>query len=202
SRGAGGEARRRPTELRRAKVRHDSFIFRALVFLCLAVVHGEDGRWGVVGGLWFAWAGEGGGAVACSNGRDFSLSLPRDLVCENGERATGREWGCCGCESVWERVQELESHGALEGAGNWMRKWKEIVEKYHFVTVAGSQKLGIYETDFGLRVPKKSELVHTDVLGAISLSDKRDGARDGVEFSLALPRTLIISMPSWKKIRK
>ena len=85
------------------------------------------------------------------------------------------------------RVRELETNGALKGADNWMREWKEIVDKYNFVTSAGSHKLGIYETDFGVGGPIKTELVHTDVSGTISLSDNRDD-KHGVEVSLALSR--------------
>ncbi|PON88628.1 Transferase [Trema orientale] len=119
----------------------------------------------------------------------FGNCLAFCIVSVNRNELLGGNGIVAAVKAFGKRVEELESHGALEGAENWMREWKEILEKYHFATVAGSHKLGIYETDFGLGMPKKSELVHTDVSGAISLSDKRDGANDGVEFSLALSRT-------------
>ncbi|KAG4911835.1 hypothetical protein JHK82_052428 [Glycine max] len=48
------------------------------------------------------------------------------------------------------------------------------------VTIAGSPKIGAYETDFGWGKPKKSEILHIENSGSISLSDSRD-QEGGVE---------------------
>jgi hypothetical protein len=54
--------------------------------------------------------------------------------------------------------------------------------------VSGSPKLDVYETDFGWGKPKKSDVVHHDSSGTISLSDCRDGG-SGIEIGLALERS-------------
>lgn len=89
-------------------------------------------------------------------------------------------------KAIGNKVRELES-GALEGAEKWLLDWKEISELGHLVTVAGSPRLGVYETDFGWGRPKKSEVVQIDVSGAISLAEcgDEDGA---IEVGLALSR--------------
>ncbi|KAF5481182.1 hypothetical protein F2P56_001854 [Juglans regia] len=88
---------------------------------------------------------------------------------------------------IGDRVSELES-GALRGAERWLLDWKEISELGRLVTVAGSPRLGIYDTDFGWGRPKKSEVVQIDVSGAISLAECRD--EDGaIEVGLSLSRT-------------
>jgi hypothetical protein len=57
----------------------------------------------------------------------------------------------------------------------------------NIVTVAGSPRFGVYETDFGWGRPKKSEVVHIDDTGVISLAECRD--EDGaIEVGLALSR--------------
>ncbi|MED6162818.1 hypothetical protein PIB30_074075 [Stylosanthes scabra] len=47
-------------------------------------------------------------------------------------------------------------------------------ECYSRIVVAGSPKLGVYETDFGWGKPKKSAAVHVESAGAFSLSDCRN----------------------------
>ena len=112
------------------------------------------------------------------------VSLKRsELVGENGIFET--------VKAIGKKVGELES-GALEGAEKWLLDWKEISELGHLVTVAGSPKLGVYETDFGWGRPKKSEVVQIDVSGAISLAECRveDGA---IEVGLALSRKYMVN---------
>lgn len=55
------------------------------------------------------------------------------------------------------------------------------------VTIAGSPKIGAYETDFGWGKPKKCEILHIEYSRTISLSDSRD-EEGGVEVGLALGR--------------
>ncbi|XP_060672796.1 coumaroyl-CoA:anthocyanidin 3-O-glucoside-6''-O-coumaroyltransferase 1 [Ziziphus jujuba] len=89
-------------------------------------------------------------------------------------------------KAIGNKVGELES-GGLKGAEKWMLDWKTVAELGDYITVAGSQRLGIYETDFGWGRPKKTELVQIDVSGAISLAENRED-KDGVEVGLALSR--------------
>lgn len=90
-------------------------------------------------------------------------------------------------KAIGKRVRELESSGAVKGAEKWMLDWKQVSELWDNVTVAGSPRLGVYETHFGWGKPRKSELVHIDVSGAISLTENRED-QDGIEVGLALSK--------------
>lgn len=65
----------------------------------------------------------------------------------------------------------------------------------HMVIIAGSQKLDVYETEFGWGKPKMSEVVHVDNSGSISLSDCRD-KEGGIEVGLALGRIQMMKFNS------
>ncbi|XP_062113225.1 coumaroyl-CoA:anthocyanidin 3-O-glucoside-6''-O-coumaroyltransferase 1-like [Humulus lupulus] len=117
----------------------------------------------------------------------FGNCLAFCFLSVNRNELLGEKGIVAAAKGIGKRVKQLECNGALEGAENWMQEWKEIVDKYKFFTVAGSPKLGIYDTDFGLGRPKKTELLHTDVSGAISLSDSREN-EFGVEVSLAISK--------------
>ncbi|XWS68566.1 hypothetical protein CRYUN_Cryun04dG0101300 [Craigia yunnanensis] len=99
-----------------------------------------------------------------------------ELLGENGVLAATK--------AIGNRVWEMEN-GALRGAEKWITNWKEISETGHLVTVSGSPKLPVYETDFGWGKPNKTEVVHIDVSGAISLGGCRD-EEGGIEIGLAL----------------
>ncbi|KAE8075832.1 hypothetical protein FH972_014519 [Carpinus fangiana] len=90
-------------------------------------------------------------------------------------------------KAIGNKVRQLETE-ALRGAETWASGWKEMSEMGStIVSVAGSPRLGVYDTDFGWGRPKKSEVVHIDVTGAISLAECRD--EDGaIEVGLALSR--------------
>ncbi|KAL5581892.1 hypothetical protein UlMin_014334 [Ulmus minor] len=87
---------------------------------------------------------------------------------------------------IAKKVKDIES-GALKGAEKWMAEWNKVMESNDYVTIAGSTRLGVYKTDFGWGKLKKTESVHADVSGAISLCDSRDDEH-GVEVGLALNR--------------
>lgn len=101
-----------------------------------------------------------------------------ELVGENGVVVAAK--------AIGNRVKELEN-GVLRGADKWMSNWNELSQMGNLVTVSGSPKLRVYETDFGWGRPRKSELVHIDESGAISLNECRD-EEGGVEVGLALPK--------------
>ncbi|KAE9595268.1 hypothetical protein Lal_00018838 [Lupinus albus] len=114
---------------------------------------------------------------------------------------------CLGCgNAVVKRSKLVGENGILEAAiaiGNEVRNLhcepfkgvERLMSNFtefatlgkHMVIIAGSQKLDVYDTDFGIGKPKISEVVHVDNAGSISLSDSRD--RDGgIEVGLALER--------------
>ncbi|CAI0416393.1 unnamed protein product [Linum tenue] len=76
--------------------------------------------------------------------------------------------------------------GALEEAEKWVTGFGEAFKSGKVVTVAGSPRLRVYETDFGWGRPRKSEPVHIDSSGAVYFSDARDEERGGLEFGLVL----------------
>ncbi|KAJ7953909.1 Malonyl-coenzyme:anthocyanin 5-O-glucoside-6'''-O-malonyltransferase [Quillaja saponaria] len=87
-------------------------------------------------------------------------------------------------KAIGNRVRELER----EGAERWMLEWKEVIEKgHHLVSVAGSPKLGAYETDFGWGRPKKNEMVQIDTALVMYINETRD-EKGGIEIGLALER--------------
>ncbi|GAV85812.1 Transferase domain-containing protein [Cephalotus follicularis] len=88
-------------------------------------------------------------------------------------------------KAIGNKVRELES-GALRGADKWLSGWKEIFESGHVVTVAGSPRLRVYETDFGWGKPIKSEVANIDVARGFYLSDSRD--EGGIEFGVAISK--------------
>lgn len=88
-------------------------------------------------------------------------------------------------KAIGQRVRDFEN-GALRGAENWMNDWKEKSEGV--VTVAGSPKLGVYETDFGWGRPRKSEVAQIDASSCIYIGDSRD-EEGGVEIGVALTKS-------------
>ncbi|KAJ7971838.1 Anthocyanin 5-aromatic acyltransferase [Quillaja saponaria] len=108
------------------------------------------------------------------------VSLKRkELVGENGIVEVAK--------AIGKKVRELESE-ALRGADRWVLDFTEKMESGKLISLAGSPKLGVYETDFGWGKPKKSEAVHIDTTGSIALSDCKDG-ESGIEVNLVLDRT-------------
>ncbi|KAI4353848.1 hypothetical protein L6164_002771 [Bauhinia variegata] len=90
-------------------------------------------------------------------------------------------------KAIGSKVRELEG-GVLKSAEKWMMTSEEIKELgQQVMIVAASPKFGVYKTDFGFGKLKKTELVHVDRPGNISLSESRD-EEGGVEVGLALPK--------------
>ncbi|EXB94475.1 Malonyl-coenzyme A:anthocyanin 3-O-glucoside-6''-O-malonyltransferase [Morus notabilis] len=103
----------------------------------------------------------------------------KELVGENGfvaaAKAIGKEVG----EMNREALKELE---------NWIMRFKKIKELgLQHVTVVGSPKFGIYETDFGLGRPVKTEPIHFNDSNTIALYESCND-KGGVGVSLALSR--------------
>ncbi|CAM8958822.1 unnamed protein product [Rhodiola kirilowii] len=90
-------------------------------------------------------------------------------------------------EAIGRRVQELEN-GVLVGAEKWLSKWEEVSKTGDLLTVAGSPRLNVYETDFGWGRPVMVELAQIDTSGAMYLAEARN-EKGGVEVGLARSRT-------------
>lgn len=79
--------------------------------------------------------------------------------------------------------------GVLDGAGGWFHKILSLVPERP-MSVGGSPRYGVYETDFGLGRPAKVELVSIDKTpGTVSLAEGRDADAHaaGVEIGVVLP---------------
>lgn len=76
--------------------------------------------------------------------------------------------------------------GVLDGADGWFHKILSVVPRRP-MSVGGSPRYGVYETDFGLGRPAKVELVSIDKTpGTVSLAEGRD-APAGIEIGVVLP---------------
>ncbi|KAK1567009.1 hypothetical protein Q3G72_007188 [Acer saccharum] len=71
------------------------------------------------------------------------------------------------------KLSEL-GKGAFVGAENWVSELEKIVRNGRLVTVAGSPKLRVYDTDFGWGRPIKSEVVHIGAYGSFSFHESRE----------------------------
>ncbi|CAN6239015.1 unnamed protein product [Urochloa humidicola] len=77
--------------------------------------------------------------------------------------------------------------GVLAGAGGWFHKILSLVPERP-MSVGGSPRYGVYETDFGLGRPSKVELVSIDKTpGTVSLAEGRDAQAAGIEIGVVLP---------------
>ncbi|CAK9315904.1 unnamed protein product [Citrullus colocynthis] len=90
-------------------------------------------------------------------------------------------------EAIGNKVKELEKE-PLKMVEKWFLEWKRCDETKRLVTVAGSPKLKVYDTNFGWGRPCKSEVLHVDNSKGISLQESRD-EEGGIEVSLGLAKT-------------
>ncbi|CAL0322671.1 unnamed protein product [Lupinus luteus] len=89
--------------------------------------------------------------------------------------------------AIEREVRDLKSD-VMKKFDTLMSDYKELgkQEKSKLV-IAGSPKLNVYDTDFGWGGPKKSESLHIESSGSISLSDCKEKI-SGIEVGLALER--------------
>lgn len=131
----------------------------------------------------------------CRDSGEFSLPktyfgncLASYIVAVKRDELIGKNGIVVASIGIEKKIRDFKSD-ALLGAETLMSDYREISKPGKSVTVvAGSPKLAVYETDFGWGKPKKSDAVHLDSSGSISLSDCRDGG-GGIEVGLALERS-------------
>ncbi|CAJ1834343.1 unnamed protein product [Sphenostylis stenocarpa] len=130
----------------------------------------------------------------CRNRLEFSIPLEyfgNCLVCGNAEVKRSKLVGGNGileaAIAIGSEVRNLQ-RGTFEGAETLMSNFTEFATLgKHMTIIAGSPNLEVYETDFGWGKPKRSEVVHADNSGFISLSDCRE--KEGrIEVGLALQK--------------
>lgn len=82
-------------------------------------------------------------------------------------------------------IRALNGDGVLAGAEEWFHKILSLVPRRP-MSVGGSPRYGVYDTDFGLGRPSKVELVSIDKTpGTVSLAEGTDGQR-GIEVGVVL----------------
>ncbi|KAJ0038794.1 hypothetical protein Pint_24028 [Pistacia integerrima] len=86
---------------------------------------------------------------------------------------------------IGNKVKELDK-SILEGAEKWISDYEVFFGSELHVTIAGSPKLDLYQTDFGWGTPKKIEEISIDKMRGISFSESRF-LKGGIEIGLALP---------------
>ncbi|KAK8521204.1 hypothetical protein V6N13_077319 [Hibiscus sabdariffa] len=116
----------------------------------------------------------------------FGNCLAICLVRMMGSELVGENGVLAATKAIGNRVEEFEN-GALRGAETWINGWTGKLDTARVVTVAGSPKLRVYDTDFGWGRPKKTEVVHIDASSTIYIGDYRD-EDGGIEIGLALKR--------------
>ncbi|KAH7576843.1 hypothetical protein JRO89_XS01G0161100 [Xanthoceras sorbifolium] len=88
---------------------------------------------------------------------------------------------------IGRKVCELSEGSVLVEAEKWVSKLEKIVNMGRLVSVAGSPKFRVYETDFGWGKPKKSDVVHIGAYGSFSLNESRE-EEGGVQIGVVVER--------------
>ncbi|XP_068642626.1 phenolic glucoside malonyltransferase 1-like [Aristolochia californica] len=87
-------------------------------------------------------------------------------------------------EAIHQAIRGLDE-GVLKDADKWVSNWAELV-KERVLSVAGSPRFHVYDTDFGWGQPYKVEIVSIDHNGAMSLAESRD-EEGGIEIGMVGP---------------
>ncbi|KAM0947438.1 putative isoflavone-7-O-beta-glucoside 6''-O-malonyltransferase [Dioscorea sansibarensis] len=104
---------------------------------------------------------------------------------EDAEKLVGEDGVVVACEAIMRAIDAFKDD-ALNDVVGWMEKTVACIGAGRMLSLAGSPKLGIYETDFGWGRPIKIVITSIQKTGAMSLSERRD--EDGVEIGLVLPK--------------
>lgn len=88
------------------------------------------------------------------------------------------------CAALGKGIEELgdDANDSLDGLVDRIG----AVSPWQPLTLAGSPKMGVYETDFGWGKPRKVEVISTRETGAIAMAESRDG-EGGIEIGVILP---------------
>ncbi|KAM7262683.1 hypothetical protein ACFE04_000366 [Oxalis oulophora] len=106
-----------------------------------------------------------------------ATAMTKEMLGENGIVAAAK--------AIGNAIKILDEE-FLRGAENWMSDWEVLIGSDLHMTVTGSPKVNLYETDFGWGFPKKIEEISIDKIRGISLTESRH-LKGGIEVGLALP---------------
>ena len=110
----------------------------------------------------------------------FATTKTKELMGDNGFIVAAKTIG----EAIQERLRKKE--GVLKDAEKWISEF-ETRKEDRIVGVAGSPRFAVYDIDFGLGKPKKSEVVSIDMTGSISLNECKND-KESFEIGLSLPK--------------
>ncbi|KAH7576846.1 hypothetical protein ACOSP7_002502 [Xanthoceras sorbifolium] len=116
----------------------------------------------------------------------FGNCLTKIFVSAKRRELMGESGVIFAAKAIGRKVYEL-GNGALIGAERWISDVREILKHGRLISVAGSPKFRVYETDFGWGRPKKFEVVHMGAYKTFSLIESgEDGG--GVEIGVVIGR--------------
>ncbi|KAH0462970.1 hypothetical protein IEQ34_007552 [Dendrobium chrysotoxum] len=102
----------------------------------------------------------------------------------NAEELLAKNGILVASSAIGKGIEELgdDVHERIDGLTD--RIWE--LAPWRPLTVSGSPKMGVYETDFGWGKPRKVEVISTRETGAVALAESRDG-EGGIEIGVILP---------------
>ncbi|CAI8591933.1 unnamed protein product [Vicia faba] len=113
----------------------------------------------------------------------FPDTQPLDFIKEDGVLLVAK--------CIHEKIMMIDEKGVLEGAKDCINKFISLTsEGYEVMGVAGSNRFGVYETDFGWGRPEKVEIVSIDRGLTIGLAESKDG-NGGIEVGVVLNKDVM-----------
>ncbi|KAH1238452.1 hypothetical protein AAZX31_08G241100 [Glycine max] len=94
-------------------------------------------------------------------------------------------------KSIHSKIKEMLDKGIFHGADSSFSKYESMAkEKVEVFAIAGSNRFGVYGTDFGWGKPAKVEITSVDRGLTIGLAESKDG-NGGVEVGLVLKKNVM-----------
>ncbi|KAJ7965040.1 Anthocyanin 5-aromatic acyltransferase [Quillaja saponaria] len=105
----------------------------------------------------------------------------RQLLGENGIVEAAK--------AIGNKIKELNKNGVMKGPETWPLDFTEKLSSRRGLLAAGTPKMGLYETDFGVGRPKKCEFLDLQGGKSFAIFDSKDKNGGGVEVGVAFERT-------------
>ncbi|KAJ7965038.1 Malonyl-coenzyme:anthocyanin 5-O-glucoside-6'''-O-malonyltransferase [Quillaja saponaria] len=105
----------------------------------------------------------------------------RQLLGENGIVEAAK--------AIGNKIKELNKNGVMKGPETWPLDFTEKLSSRRGLLAAGTPKMGLYETDFGVGRPKKCEFLDLQGGKSFAIFDSKDRNGGGVEVGFAFERT-------------
>ncbi|XP_077245944.1 malonyl-coenzyme:anthocyanin 5-O-glucoside-6'''-O-malonyltransferase-like [Tasmannia lanceolata] len=111
----------------------------------------------------------------------------------NGSDLSGENRLVVGLEAIRRAIRGMEDN-VLKDAELWILKFLSLSGEL-VISVAGSPRFRVYDTDFGWGRPKKVEVISIGGTGAMSLAESRD-QEGGLEVGVVLPKHEMVQFAS------